>query len=195
MKKAWNATLDEEASHTDAPLWPPFIMKILSDSVPEDAIISLDVGDNGWWFGRNFRISKQKFVMSGYLGTMGFGFPGALAAKLAFPDKMVFCITGDGGFQMAMSDFVTAVQYKLAMVVILLNNRQLAMIRQEQNVEGFQNYATELRNPDYASFANECGGLGLKVHKAEELVPAIEKAMKYSGPSIIDIDTSPRRFE
>jgi pyruvate oxidase len=160
MKKEWQDQLDREADSRQTPLRPPFIMKVLSEVIPEDAIISLDVGENQWWFGRNFQIKRQRFAMSGYLGTMGFGFPGAIAAKIAYPEKSVFCITGDGGFSMAMSDFVTAVKYSLPMVVVILNNRQLGMIQVEQMTERYPNYATELLNPDFAKYAEVCGGQG-----------------------------------
>ncbi len=98
LKKEWDTQRDKEADSSAVPLRPPFIMKVLSDTVPADAVISLDVGENQWWFGRNFRIQQQRFAMSGYLASMGCGLPGAIAAKLAYPDRPVFCITGDGGF-------------------------------------------------------------------------------------------------
>jgi len=194
-KKNWRETLSKEAERKESPLWPPYIMKVLSDNLPEDAVISIDVGDNAWWFGRNFRMKKQRFVMSGYLATMGFGLPGAIAAKLAFPDKTVVCITGDGGFQMAMSDFVTAVTEDLPMVVVILNNKELAMIRQEQAVEGYPNFSTHLQNADFAHFAEDCGGRGIRVQNAEELLPALKTALESSVATIIDVDTDPRRFE
>ncbi len=195
MKSEWEETLRKEASVKPSPLWPPYIMDVLSRLLPEDAVISIDVGDNGWWFGRNFRMSGQSFVMSGYLGTMGFGFPGALAAKLAYPDRPVVCITGDGGFQMAMADFPTAVEERLPVTVVLLNNRELAMIRQEQAAEGLPNFATGLRNADYASYAEGCGGKGFRVERPEDLEPSLLKALESDVPSIVDISTDPRRFE
>ncbi|HMA04425.1 MAG TPA: thiamine pyrophosphate-binding protein, partial [Methanomicrobiales archaeon] len=131
LKEAIRKRLDAEADAKAIPVRPPFIMKVLSDTVPDDAVISIDIGENGWWFGRNFRMKRQRFVMSGYLASMGFGLPGAIAAKLAHPEKKVFCITGDGGFAMAMAELVTAVKYHLPMVVVVLNNRELGMIRVE----------------------------------------------------------------
>ena len=194
MKAAWDGQRDEEADGAAAPLRPPFIMKVLSETVPEDAVISVDVGENQWWFGRNFRMKRQRFCMSGYLATMGFGFPGALAAKLAYPEKQVFCITGDGGFAMAMGDFVTAVKYRLPMVVLLLNNRQLGMIQVEQMQEHYPNYATDLLNPDFARYAEICGGAGIRVERPEELKPALVRAMSLATPVIVDVSTDPKRF-
>lgn len=194
MKREWDTQRDLEADTNAAPLRPPFIMKVLSTLIPDDAVISLDVGENQWWFGRNFRMKRQKFAMSGYLATMGFGFPGAIAAKLAYPDRPVFCITGDGGFSMAMADFVTTVKYDLPMVVIVLNNRQLGMIQVEQMAEHYPNFGTDLLNPDFAGYAEVCGGIGIRVKQPLELEPAILEAMKADRPVIVDVDTDPKRF-
>lgn len=194
MKKKWIAQLDKEADPYLVPLRPPYIMKILSETLPEDAVITIDVGENGWWFGRNFVMKKQRFTMSGYLATMGFGLPGALAAKLAYPDKTVICISGDGGFSMAMGDFVTAVKYELPIVVVVLNNKKLAMIEREQQMEQFPPFGVDLLNPDFAAYATACGGIGMKVSKPEELKEAINRAIKMKVPALLDIDTDPRRF-
>jgi len=194
IKKEWDLQRDKEADSSAVPLRPPFIMKVLSDVIPADAVISLDVGENQWWFGRNFRIKQQRFAMSGYLATMGCGFPGAIAAKIAYPDRTVFCITGDGGFSMAMADFVTAVKYNLPMVVVVLNNRQLGMIQVEQMMENYPNFATDLLNPDFARYADVCGGIGIHVGRPEELRPALLTAMSLNRPVIVDVDTDPKRF-
>jgi pyruvate oxidase len=193
-KKEWDLQRDAEADSSASPLRPPFIMKVLSDVIPADAVISLDVGENQWWFGRNFRMKTQRFAMSGYLASMGFGLPGAIAAKIAFPDRPVFCITGDGGFSMAMADFITAVKYDLPIIVIVLNNHQLGMIQVEQMMEHYPNYATDLLNPDFARYAEVCGGIGINVHNPGELTPALVTAMTAGRPVIIDIETDPKRF-
>jgi pyruvate oxidase len=194
MKRAWDEQLEREADPDAVPIRPPYIMKVLEETIPDDCIISIDVGENGWWFGRNFKMKQQRFVMSGYLGTMGFGFPGAIAAKLAYPDRTVVCITGDGGFSMAMGDFVTAVKYDLPMAVILLNNHDLAMIRVEQKMDNYPSFATDLFNPDYAAFAEGSGGKGIRVERPEELEPAVREALRAKLPTIIDVETDPVRF-
>jgi pyruvate oxidase len=194
MKQKWLAQLDKEADSSSIPIRPPLIMNVLSEVLPKDAVISLDIGENAWWFGRNFRMKQQRFVMSGYLGTMGFGLPGALAAKLAFPEKTVVCITGDGGFAMAMADFVTAVKYDLPIVVVVLNNKQLGMIQVEQKVEGYPNFGTDLLNPDFAKYAEACGGVGITVSKPQEFKKALGQALKEKKPVILDVMTDPKRF-
>jgi len=195
LKREWINLLMREADSSKAPIRPQYIIKVLNDKIASDAIISLDVGENGWWFGRNFWMKHtQKMVMSGYLASMGTGLPGAMAAQLAFPQKQVVCITGDGGFAMVMGDFLTAVKYGLPVKVFLLNNKQLGMIMQEQRVENYPNWQTDLHNCNFAQYAQNCGGIGINVADPEELESAVEKALSSEGPAIVDIDTDPRRF-
>ena len=195
LKKQWLDLLDEEIDRSLTPIRPQYIIKVLNDKVEDDAIITLDTGENGWWFGRNFWMKKtQKMLMSGYLGTMGFGLPAALTAQLVYPDRQVICITGDGGFSMVMADFVTAVRNNLPVKLFLFNNHQLAMIMQEQMVEKYENWETELYNPDFAAYAQDCGGVGISVKDPEELTGAVDEALSVNKPVIVDIETDPRRF-
>ena len=132
--------------------------------------------------------------MSGYLATMGFGLPGAIAAKFAFPDMQVVCITGDGGFAQVMGDFLTAVENNLNIIVIVLNNKELAMISMEQKVEGYPKFATDLKNPDFSDYARSCGGMGFKVKEPGALKDALENAVGAKKPVIVDVETDPKRF-
>ena len=95
---------------------------------------------------------------------------------------------------MAMGDFISAVKYDLPVVVIVLNNRQLGMIRVEQMMEHYPNYATDLLNPDFAKYAETCGGAGIRVTRPDELQPAVERAMAMGRPVIVDVETDPERF-
>jgi thiamine pyrophosphate-dependent acetolactate synthase large subunit-like protein len=194
-KKEWLDLLDEEADGKLTPIRPQYIIKVLNDKIDDDAVITLDTGENGWWFGRNFWMKKtQKMIMSGYLGTMGFGLPAALAAQLIYPDRQVVSITGDGGFSMVMADFLTAVRNQLPVKIFIFNNHQLGMIMQEQMVEKYPNWETELYNPDFAAFARDCGGVGIKVKTPDELTGAVDKALSSDEPVIVDIETDPQRF-
>jgi pyruvate oxidase/acetolactate synthase-1/2/3 large subunit len=167
-------------------------MKELSKHVDENAIFSMDVGETVWWFGRNFPMQKaQELVLSGYLATMGFGLPGSLAAQIINPGRQVICITSDGGFTMVMGDFLTAVKYNLPVKVFIFNNHEFGMIKTEQKDENYPNWNTHLQNCDFAEFANDCGGVGLKVKTPEELTAAIKTAFKTDDPVIIDIETDP----
>jgi pyruvate oxidase len=195
LKQAWLIQLETEADATKKPIRPQYIMKVLNQKIADDAVISLDVGENCWWFGRNFLMNRtQKMVMSGNLATMGFGLPGALAAALAYPERQIVCITGDGGLTMVLGDFLTAHKYKLPVKVFVINNKNLGMIMQEQKVEGYPLWQTELHDYSFADFAEHSGGLGIKVTEPQYLEAAVEKALKSNKPAIVDIDTDPRRF-
>ena len=193
-KARWAARLDAEAGPGQTPLRPPFIMRELSAVLPPEAVIGVDVGENGWWFGRNFVSRGQRFAMSGYLATMGFALPATIAAKLAYPDRPAVCVTGDGGFVMAMGELVTAVRRDLAITVCVLNNHEYGMIREEQAMEGYPNFGTDLENPDFAAYARACGAEGVRVTEPGELRPALEGALVADHVVLLDIETDPRRF-
>jgi pyruvate oxidase len=195
LKQEWLKQLQREADPSSKPIRPPYVMKVLNEKIADDAVISLDVGENCWWFGRNFQMKKtQKMVMSGYLASMGSGLPGAMAAALAYPDRQIVCIAGDGGFSMVMEDFLTVLKYQMPVKVFVLNNQSLGMIEQEQKVEGYQVWQTELYNYNFADFAEHSGGTGIKVTDPSELEAAVDKALSTKKPVIVDIDTDPRRF-
>ncbi len=195
LKNEWRNQLEKEADATMKPIRPQYIIKVLNEKIADDAVISLDVGENCWWFGRNFMMKKsQKMVMSGSLATMGFGLPGALAAALAYPERQIVCLTGDGGLTMVLGDFLTALKYNLPVKVFVMNNKRLGMIMQEQKVERYESWQTELHDFSFAAFAEHAGGLGIKVTEPSELEGAVDKALKSTKPTIVDIDTDPRRF-
>jgi thiamine pyrophosphate-dependent acetolactate synthase large subunit-like protein len=195
LKQDWFNHLEKEIQADKKPIRPSYIIKVLNDKLADDAVISLDVGENCWWFGRNFRMRKsQKMVMTGTLATMGFGLPGALAAALAYPGRQIVCLTGDGGLTMVLGDFLTALKYQLPIKVFVINNKRLGMIMQEQKVEGYESWQTDLFDFNFADFAEYSGGLGIKVTEPTELPAAVDKALAASKPTIVDIDTDPRRF-
>jgi thiamine pyrophosphate-dependent acetolactate synthase large subunit-like protein len=195
LKQEWLNQLEKEADASMKPIRPQYIIKVLNKKIADNAVISLDVGENCWWFGRNFRMKKsQKMVMSGTLATMGFGLPGALAAALAYPERQIVCLTGDGGLTMVLGDFLTALKYQLPVKVFVMNNKRLGMIMQEQKVEGFEGWQTDLYDYNFANFAEHSGGMGIKVTEPSEMEAAVDKALKATKPTIVDIDTDPRRF-
>jgi thiamine pyrophosphate-dependent acetolactate synthase large subunit-like protein/rubredoxin len=195
LKREWLNQLEREVGSGMKPIRPPYIIKVLNDKLADDAVISLDVGENCWWFGRNFMMRKsQKMVMSGTLATMGFGLPGALAAALAYPGRQVACLTGDGGLTMVLGDFLTALKYKLPVKVFVMNNKRLGMIMQEQKVEGYESWQTDLYDYNFADFAEHAGGVGVRVSEPNMLEAAVDKALTTNKPAIVDIETDPRRF-
>ena len=195
LKQEWLSQLEKEADSNMKPIRPQYIIKVLNEKISDDAVISLDVGENCWWFGRDFMMKKtQKMVMSGTLATMGFGLPGAMAAALAYPNKQIICLTGDGGLTMVLGDFLTALKYRLPVKVFVMNNKRLGMIMQEQKVEGYESWQTDLYDYNFADFAEHSGGMGIKVTEPSELQEAVDKALFANKPTIVDIDTDPRRF-
>lgn len=196
LKRKWNEILEKEEDPNRIPLKFPYIMKELSENVDDNAIIAIDVGENAWRVGRNFPMKEtQKHIISGYLATMGFGLPSSLAAQIVYPERKVICITGDGGFSMVMGDFLTAVKYNLPVKVFLFNNHELGMIKGEQRKENYPNWNTHLYNCDFAEYANNCGGLGLKAKTSQELKIAIKTALSSDIPVIVDIETDPDSFD
>jgi acetolactate synthase-1/2/3 large subunit len=140
----------------------------------------------------NFTFPRQ-FISSGGLGTMGFGFPAAIGAALARPDKLAIDIAGDGSFQMVMQEMATAVQYKIPVKVFLLNNATLGMVRQWQDLfmdRRFSEVGLEV-SPDYVKLAEAFGASGLRITDREELRPAIRKMIETPGPFILDVVVDP----
>ncbi len=168
-----------------------FIFNKLAELLPDNAIISLDVGNNTYSFGRYFECKKQRVILSGYLGSIGFSFPAAMGAYYAEPDIPIISLSGDGGFGQYMTEFNTAVLYKMKITHILLNNNELGKISKEQRDEKLPVWKTQLSNPNFAEYANLCNGFGIRVTKNEELEEAVIKALSYDGPSIVEIMADP----
>ena len=171
------------------------IFDALTKLCPEDAIIACDVGNNTYSFGRYFETKGQRVLMSGYLGSIGFGFPAAMGAWAATQDfdayagRKVISISGDGGFGQYPMDFTTAVKYGMNITHILLNNSELGKISKEQKAGEWEVWATDLHNPSFAAFARLCGGHGTRVTETEEIEKAIAEALAYDGPSLVEIVT------
>ncbi|MDN4593228.1 pyruvate oxidase [Polycladomyces subterraneus] len=191
MMKDWHDRLNKQEVQESIPLKPQSVIRALQKVASDNAILSVDVGNVTVWVARHFRMTNQQFIISSWLATLGCGLPGAIAAKIAYPDRQVFAICGDGGFGMTMNDFVTAVKYALPMVVVVLNNQKIAMIKFEQEVMGNLEFGTELTNPNFAKYAEACGGIGYRVEKPEELLPAFEQAVLQKKPCIIDVLVDP----
>ena len=159
----------------------------LSRLAPENAVIAVDVGNNTYSFGRYFECKNQAVLMSGYLGSIGFGFPAAIGAWAAAPDRMILSVSGDGGFGQYMGEFTTAVKYKMNITHILLNNHELGKISKEQKAGNWPVWQTSLVNPNFADFATLCGGYGVRVERIEQLDKAIADAMAYEGPALVEV--------
>jgi thiamine pyrophosphate-dependent acetolactate synthase large subunit-like protein len=194
LMEKWNQKIEPILSSDEVPIHPARVLKALQKEIPEEAMISIDAGDNSWWFGKYFRMSRQKFILSGYLATMAFGFAGALGASFAYPSIKSIALTGDGAFAMVMADFTTAVKYHLPVVAIVYDNSELSMITHEQASEGFPKYATDLINPNFADFAESCGGEGYDVRRPDELESVLGQAMDSQKPCVVNVHTNPTKF-
>ncbi|PWW32167.1 pyruvate oxidase [Cytobacillus oceanisediminis] len=183
----WWTRLEEQEADNSVPIKPQRVVGALQQVAADDAILSVDVGNVTVWMARHFKMKNQKFITSGWLATLGCGLPGAIAGRIAYPHKQVFAVCGDGGFQMMMNDFVTAVKYDLPLVCIVFNNHKIAMIKFEQEVMGNAEFGTNLQNPDFARYADICGGIGYRVEHPDDILPALEKAVSHRKPCIIDV--------
>ncbi|MEN8839790.1 MAG: thiamine pyrophosphate-dependent enzyme [Octadecabacter sp.] len=170
------------------------IFDTLGRLVPDDTIFAVDVGNNTYSFGRYLETKgNQRVLMSGYLGSIGFGFPAGMGAWAATQDfehlrgRKVVSISGDGGFGQYPMDFTTAVKYGMNITHILLHNGQLGKISKEQRSGEWPVWETDLVNPSFAAFARLCGGHGVKVTQASELEAAIAEALATDGPSLVEI--------
>jgi pyruvate oxidase len=166
------------------------IFQELGELVPEEAVITIDVGNNAYAFGMYFESKRQHVIMSGYLGSIGFAFPAAMGAWAAAPERKIVAIAGDGGFGQYLAEFTTAVKYGMPITLVLLNNSELAKISREQRGAFYHVWQTDLHNPNFAEYAEICGGLGIRVEEEDDLRPALGAALNHGGPSIVEIISS-----
>lgn len=163
--------------------------------VPADAVMPVDVGNNTYSFGRYFEPCGQRILMSGYLGSIGFGFPAAMGAWAATQDfeeyrgRKVVSISGDGGFGQYAMEFTTAVHYNMDITHVLMNNSELGKISKEQRAGEWPVWQTSLTNPNFAEFARSCGGMGVRVTDKAELERALKDAIAHDGPALVEIMT------
>ena len=164
----------------------------LGRHVPEDAVIAVDVGNHAYSFGRYFETKPgQSVLMSGYLGSIGFGYPAAIGAWAAAPHRPIFAVTGDGGFAQYMAELLTAVKHRMKITHVLLNNGQLGKISKEQRAGDWDVWQTSLHNPNFSKYAEICGALGIRVTDASQLDDALAAAAAHDGPALIEIITDP----
>lgn len=196
--KRWREEKAARAADTAAPgrLTSAYLFQVLSELTPEDAVIAVDVGNNTYSFGRYFECkAHQSVLMSGYLGSIGFGFPAAMGAWAAVGDRRkVLAVAGDGGFGQYLAEFTTAVKYEMNITLVLLHNDELGKISKEQRADHRPVWQTSLHNPNFAEYARLCGGLGLRVERNEDLADALHEGIASKTACIVEVMTDPLRI-
>jgi acetolactate synthase I/II/III large subunit len=168
---------------------PQYVVEKLYEMTGGNAIISTEVGQNQMWAAQYYLFDKPRhFLTSGGLGTMGYGFPAAIGAQVAFPDKLVIDIAGDGSIQMNIQELATVAQYKLPVKIAILNNGYLGMVRQwqERFYDNVYSHTDLTVSPDFVKLADAYGALGLRATSPAEVEPVIKQALETDGPVIMD---------
>jgi thiamine pyrophosphate-dependent acetolactate synthase large subunit-like protein/nitrite reductase/ring-hydroxylating ferredoxin subunit len=164
------------------------VFEALSEALPKDAVVTVDVGNHAYSLGRYLESAGQPVLMSGYLGSIGFGYPAALGAWAADPYRPVVAVTGDGGFGQYAMEITTAVKHGIPVKHVLLDNHGLGKIAKEQVAGDFPVWHTSLHNPDWAAYAELCGATGIKVTRREELPAAMARMFATDGPVLLHVE-------
>ncbi|VVB54397.1 3D-(3,5/4)-trihydroxycyclohexane-1,2-dione hydrolase [uncultured archaeon] len=195
--KKEGADADSNVKYDQTPIAPERVMKELQkliDTMGDGLIYTTEVGQNQMWAAHYLRFPNPRMLLtSGGLGTMGSGFPFAIGAKTAKPDKFVLDIAGDGSFQMTMQDLVTTVKEDLPVTVLILNNGHLGMVRQWQDIFYGHRYSGTVLgdSPDFIKIADAYKANGIRVDKPGDIAPALKQAVKSDVTTIIDVHIDP----
>ena len=196
MHADWLQTVHEwKANHPlaynkNGHIKPQQVIETMYSITKGDAIIATEVGQNQMWAAQFYTFTKPRTLLtSGGLGTMGYGFPAAIGAQFAFPDKLVINVAGDGSIQMNIQELATVVQNKIPVKVVILNNGHLGMVRQWQELFYNRNYShTNMEaQPDFVKLAEAYGAEGYRISKSEELEDVLRKALTSPNPAFIDV--------
>ncbi len=182
--------LDKTYKEDGKALKPQTIIKKMGEILPKDTIVSTDVGQHQMWAAQFFPFNEpRQWVTSGGLGTMGFGFPAAMGAKMAYPDRVVINITGDGSIQMNIQEMMTATEHGLNVINVILNNNYLGMVRQWQTFFYEKRYSAVdlMMQPDFVKLADAYGAKGYRVESYEAFEAALKEAVTLKVPVIIDV--------
>ena len=181
-------------SFNEVPLKPQQVIKELSEAITDDTIVTTDVGQNQMWMAHYFDVNNpRKFISSGGLGTMGFGFPAAIGAKIAKPNNDVIAVCGDGGFLMVCQDLATIKEYDIPVIIVVLDNRHLGMVAQWQKLFYDERMShTHLgESPNFVKLAESFGVKAERIEKPGEMKEAIERAIKSGEPYLLDVIIDP----
>ena len=189
----WNHLLRERGTRADMPLKPQVVTYELNKLLRSDAIVSADSGTISTWAARYIDMrDEMQFSLSGMLATMANGLPYSIGAAIAYPDRQIVCIVGDGGLSMLMGEIATLVKYKLNVKVIVIKNNTLGMIKWEQMaLGGNPEFGVELQPIDFAAVAMGCGAAGFTVERPEDVAPTLQRALDHPGPAVVQAAVDP----
>jgi acetolactate synthase I/II/III large subunit len=190
----WRRAHPFKYEQDDKAIKPQYVIEKLFEMTHNDGIVATDVGQHQMWAAQYFKGKKPRtFITSGGLGTMGFGFPAALGAQRAYPDKLVMCITSEGSFQMNLQELATAVIYKLPVKIVMLNNGHHGMVRQWQDLFYEGRYASSVlgKIPDFLKLGDAYGIPGWRAEKPADVEGVIREGIKHKGPAIMDFQIYP----
>ena len=182
-------SLDDLA--TDEPehglIHPQYVAKILDELAEDDAIFTCDVGTPTIWAARYLHMNGQRRLLGSFNhGSMANALPQAIGAQVSHPDRQVISLSGDGGLAMLMGDLLSLPQLKLPVKTIVFNNSSLAFVELEMKAAGILDFATDLRNPNFAQMAEAAGILGIRAETPDQVRPAIEQALLHRGPALVE---------
>ncbi|MFL6353476.1 MAG: thiamine pyrophosphate-dependent enzyme [Bryobacteraceae bacterium] len=190
---SWNKLMEERGTRTDMPMKPQVVTYELNKLLNSNAIVSSDSGTIATWAARYIDMrDDMQFSLSGSLATMANGLPYSIGAAVAYPDRQVVCVVGDGGLTMLMGEVATLVKYNLNVKVIVIKNNVLGMIKWEQMVlEGNPQFGVQLQPIDFAGFAMNCGAAGFTIEHPEEAESVLRQALAHPGPAVIQAVVDP----
>ncbi|MBQ9160810.1 MAG: acetolactate synthase large subunit [Methanobrevibacter sp.] len=194
MIKQRKRDLLPRVTYSDVPLKPQSVIKEISEVLTADSILTTDVGQNQMWAAHFYDTQKpRKFISSGGLGTMGFGFPSAIGAKVACPDDPVVSINGDGGFLMVCQELATVKEYDIPVIAVVLENRTLGMVYQWQSLLYNERHSQTLlgNSPDFVKLAESFGVNAVQITKPGETKEALKSAIKDNEAILLDIVVDP----
>ncbi len=183
----WRAVKSIQYNYSDEIIKPQFVIEKLHQLTGGDAIVTSDVGQHQMWVAQYYGFNNpRQWINSGGAGTMGFGYPAAIGAKLAYPDEDVFCITGEGSIQMMLQEMSTALQYQVPTNIICLNNRYLGMVRQWQEFFYDKRYSMSYMDalPDFVKLAEAYGHIGLRIEKPADVEGALKEAIAQKNRTV-----------
>ncbi len=191
---AWRQKMASLENASRDPIAPQYLMSVVNGAAAGDAILTCDSGTIATWAARHWTIrGDRQFYLSGNLATMAPGLPYAIGIQHAYPGRQVIAFVGDGGFAMLMAEFITAIQHKLPVKIVISNNNALGQILWEQMILGYPEHGVRYPGPsvDYAAIATANGAYGVKVRQPNDLPGAIRQALSFDGPALVDVDVNP----